>query len=335
MSSVFRSVCRTVRSMRQTRRGAAAVLLAAVAALSACDGGSPITPFVPTRVLAFGDESSVIDSAGRKYTVNALDSTATTIDCATNLIWIQVVATSRYGLVFPECNPNNVANPASRILATPGAKVADLAQQIDRQLAAGPLTARDLVTVMVGANDLIDLYRTYPTNNVDALIAESDRLGQELGRQVNRLVDSGARVLVATVFNLAATPFGRAEKASDTTFDRGALLAAMVQNFNASLRTTIVNDGRRLGIVLADALFDNYLRLPALGGFVNVSDPVCAPTALAPNCNSGTVGPADAAGNPPSSANWLWADPFRLSPAGHAQLGTAAASRASNNPFGS
>jgi hypothetical protein len=320
---------------RAPSRAAAAAVVALAALLGACDGGTPLTPFVPTRVLAFGDESSVIDSAGRKYTVNAVNSTTGQLDCRANPIWIQVLATQRYGLVFPDCNPDNVPNPTSRILATPGAKVADVGLQIDQQLGQGALSARDLVTVMVGANDLVDLYRSYPATSADAILAESDRLGEVLGRQVNRLADAGGRVLVVTVLDLGLTPFGRAERAANTDINRSALLSTMVDRFNGSLRTTIYNDGRRLGIVLADVVVRNINNIPALSGFNNVSTAACAASATLPNCNVNTLGPPDANNVPASATSWLWADSLRLSAGGHLQLGASAANRASNNPFGS
>lgn len=316
-------------------RRAAALVLAGMALLAGCDGGTPLTPFVPTRVLAFGDEASVIDSAGRKYTVNALDATSGQLDCRANPIWVQVLATSRFGLVFPDCNPTGVANPTSRILATPGARVADVAAQIDQQLALGPLSAKDLVTVYVGTHDILDLYRRFPATTGAQLAGEADAIGEALGAQVNRLANAGARVLIVTVPDLGLSPFGLAERAANTDVDRSVFLTNLVDRFNSGLRTTLVNDGRRVGIVLADVLVRNVSRLPAANGFVNAINPACAPTAPLPNCNTNTLGPPDAAGNVASATRWFWADALQPSAGGHASLGTAAANRASNNPFGS
>src|SRR4051812_31191165 len=91
--------------------------LAAFAAglLTACGGGtSQYDPFVPGRVLAFGDENSVIDSQGRKYSINGVKDTldengqtVSAIDCTALQNWAQSVA-SHYGFVFAECNPTNV-----------------------------------------------------------------------------------------------------------------------------------------------------------------------------------------------------------------------------------
>src|SRR4051794_7480576 len=78
--------------------------------LASCGGGDQVEKFVPNRVIAFGDETSVMDDTlnpgnGRKYSVNGTVSTTDqTIDCRKNPLWIQYVA-SNYGLVFPQCNP--------------------------------------------------------------------------------------------------------------------------------------------------------------------------------------------------------------------------------------
>ncbi|HEY2188676.1 MAG TPA: esterase, partial [Caldimonas sp.] len=93
------------------RRVLGGIAAAAVALLAAACGGSsaPATHFVATRVIAFGDESSMIvdtagDANGRKYSVNATVSDVDqTIVCSGNPIWNQSVALL-YGLVFPQCN---------------------------------------------------------------------------------------------------------------------------------------------------------------------------------------------------------------------------------------
>ena len=49
----------------------------AEAVLEACGGGETEQTFTATRVIAFGDETSVINADGSKYTVNALVSGST------------------------------------------------------------------------------------------------------------------------------------------------------------------------------------------------------------------------------------------------------------------
>src|SRR5437763_1751343 len=112
--------------------GSVAVLAATLLA-AACGGGEQSSHFHASRILAFGDESSlIVDPAGTgngsKYTVNAtVSATDPSILCTSNPLWIQGVA-NNYGLVFPECNTGAtpVPAPTSRIRAAFGARAADL-----------------------------------------------------------------------------------------------------------------------------------------------------------------------------------------------------------------
>jgi outer membrane lipase/esterase len=341
MSVAFRTATGT--AARTSRRLVARSVLPVLAAvvLAACGGGSQTTVFIPTRVLAFGDESSVIDSSGRKYSVNALTTTGG-IDCALNPIWIQTVATTRYGLVFPECNPNNVPDPQSRIRAQAGARVADVVRQVDAQIAAGGFRSTDMSMVMAGANDVIDAVGRYPAVPVSSLIAEMVEAGRVLGLQVNRMVDGGSRVIVSTVFDLTYAPFAREQAVANTVVDcprpqgeteRLPLVTCLIDRFNGSLRTTFFNDGRRVGLVLADVLVRSYIQLPALGGFNNVANGACAATTRLPDCSTATLAAPDVNGIAASATSWLWADATRLSAGGQAQLGSSAAARAATNPF--
>jgi phospholipase/lecithinase/hemolysin len=297
-----------------------------------------VESFAPDRVIAFGDESSVIvdvngDANGRKYTVDAtVSATDATLDCKLNPIWIQVLARA-YGFVFPQCNPgpNAVAAPQSRIRAVADARVAGLAAQIDAQLAESPLNGKDLVTVYIGQNDVLDEYAKYPTVGEAQLIANLEAIGTTLGQQINRIADTGAKVVLATVPDVGATPFGLAEKTAHTDIDRAALLTRLTARFNAGMRQTIYNDGRKIGLILADEYFNAVVRIVNAAGFVNVTAPVCDLPALpAPevlNCTNLTL----VSGGSPST--WLWADNLHFSPGGHLSLGNLAITRAQNNPF--
>jgi outer membrane lipase/esterase len=327
----------TVNSTTIGRCALAAALAAALLA-AACGGGGQISSFRAARVIALGDESSLIvdvnhDANGAKYSVNAtVSSTDQTLECAGNPIWIQAVA-SYYGLVYPECNPNHsVIAPTSRIRATFGARAADLATQIDAQQAESGIGAGDLVTVMVGLNDVIAEYQQYPAQSEAQLTANVEAEGAEAGRQVNRLTGAGAKVLLATVIDVGVTPFGLAERAGHADTDRAALLTRLAARYNASLRGTIVNDGRVIGLVLLDELVSAIAKFPGLDGISDVTDPVCDLTksALTPpsilDCTTQTLVVN-------GSTTYLWADDRHLSGAVQALFGNTAVSRAQINPF--
>jgi len=302
-----------------------AVVLAA-AALAGCGGGQQGARFAAVRVLAFGDESSVIDATGRKYTINALRADGPGVDCAVNPLWIQTLATS-FGLVFQEC-PGLVADPTSRILAVPGAKATELAAQIDSFLAE-PQTfgSRDLVTVLVGQNDILELYAGYDGSNPNALVAAAEALGGLVSAQVTRITDTGAKVIVATVPDLGLTPFARAEGS-----ERAALLSNMTNRFNIALLLALPNDGHKIGLVRSDDQVKNLVSFGLSSGLTNVTDAACLPAAPLPSCTTDTLG-SDSSGLAATPNTWLWADATHLSPVGHANLASAAVTRAHNNPF--
>jgi len=111
--------------------------------------------------------------------------------------------------------------------------------------------------------------------------------------------------------------------------DRAALLSHLSARFNATMRATIVNDGRRIGLVLLDEYIQSVVAVVNGGGFTNVVNVVCdttkAPTL--PECTSLTL----VSGG--SASTWLWADTTHLSSGGQQALGSLASQRAANNPF--
>lgn len=299
-------------------------LALASAALLGCGGGtSQIETFIAERVVAFGDETSVLTADGRKYGVNLLNDMGA-INCAAQPIWVQSVA-SVYGHVFAECNPDGVAEPRATMRAAAGARVADFAGQIDAHIAGGGFGAKALSTVLIGQNDVLDLYAEFPTRGRDALLADARARGEEAGRQINRIVALDVRAIVSTVPDLGLTPFARAEREAHVDTDRAELLSRLTEQFNAGLRITILNDGRLIGLVLADEMVQAMTSFPASFSIVNVTGVACA-VAL-PDCTTATL--TEGA----NSLTWLWADPTRLSYGGQNRLALLAVSRARNNPF--
>lgn len=299
-------------------------VLCGAGVLAACGGGTTQQQsFQPERVIAFGDETSVLQPTGRKFTVNALKVDGT-LDCASNPLWVQIVATT-YTFDFSECHPTATNAVKAVMRAASGAKVADLKTQVDAMVAAGGFNSKDLVLMLVGVNDVLELYAQFPTRSEADLTAELRTRGDRIAEQVNRVVGLGGKVIVSTVIDIGLSPFALAQKAALTDTDRSALLSRLVAALNARLRVSIVNDGRFVGLVLADEMVQAMVRAPAGFALTDATTAVC--TAALPDCNSTTL---VANGN----ANaWLWADGTRLSAAGQARLGVLAQQRALNNPF--
>ena len=308
------------------RRCRPAVLAATAALLVACGGGtSQIEVFIAERLVAFGDESSVLTPAGYKYSVNQLTDTDA-LDCESRPIWVQALATA-YGLVFAECNPDNIADPRATMRAVVDARAAGLAAQIDAHVAAGGFGADAMSTVLIGAHDILDLYALFAagTDTRADLLVEARRRGEIIGRQVNRLVDLDVRVIVSTVPDMGKTPFAIAEKAANTDTDRAALLSDLTYELNAGLRTSVLNDGRYVGLILADEMVQAMNKSPASFSLSNITGTAC--TAALPACTTDTL----VTGADPLT--WLWADTTRMGYGGQNRLGLLAISRARGNPF--
>ena len=335
----------TLKLNRSVRLAAGAGLVLAASLVVSCGGsGNAGNSFTAKRVIAFGDESSVINADGSKYSINALQTDNVTLDCASNPIWVQSVA-ANYGLVFPQCNVGAVPAPApaSRIYAFNGAKVADLAAQIDLQGANGGFAADDMATVLVGSNDIVAQFARYPGIPAAQLADELKATGGLVSGQVKRLTDLGAKVLISTVLDLGRAPFAGDRSAGSTNLNPG-VLTLLSTAFNDGLLAELakqVNDGHKVGLVQLDTYaqaVDN-LRAAGAGGFVNTTLVACLPAAPLPTCTTLTLG-TDAAAVPPpavpasaAAATWLWADALHLSPGGQAGLSSLAVSRAQNNPF--
>ena len=308
--------------------------LTALCALASCGGSETQEPFRPNRVLAFGDELSYIETDGRKYSVNAfkITNSATTpptestteVDCARNPLWVQTVASS-FGLVFDRCL-GAATTATGQMLAQPGQKVADLSAQIAAVQGAA-LNENDLALVLVGMNDILELYARYPTEPAAALIDEARARGRIYGERINALAQSGPAVVVLTVPDLGLTPFARAQNTSTGDAGRSGVLSQLTDAFNSRMSVTLINDGRLIGLIFVDIETQNMVRFPSNFGLANVVDAACLSTAVLPSCTTSTLVTGATAGG------HMWADSLRPGPTVQSRMGTLAEFRAKNNPF--
>ena len=341
MTTRLSSAARPRPAPRRWRGLSFAAALVGAVLVAAC-GGSAETQdeFEANRIIALGDENSLLVDPGttrngRKYSVNGtVSDTDASIDCNVFPLWVQVLA-SQYNLRFPECNVGGgvQANPQSRMRATYGARAADLSTQIGTQLAESAFRSDDLVTVLVGSWDVINAYGAYPAKGEDDLVREVEAAAAETARQVNRLADLDARVLISTIPDISYSPWARREAADHTDTDRAALIRRLVLRYNAALRSNIRNDGTHIGLLLTDELTQTVAKLPGTAGIANSAVAVCDParSALVPpsslDCTPLTLIPN---GN---ATSYLWADDLHLTPGAQKAIGNLAVNRARNNPF--
>lgn len=313
---------RAIRS--SLRRAVMAVVTTSVLALglASCGGGtSQVEAFVPQRLITLGDDMSAFTPDGRKYAINGFAADGSTPDCTAQPIWTQVVATA-YGFGFAEC-PVGTGDQKARSWAAAGARVADLKTQVQAQVAAGGFADKDLVTVMIGTHDVRDLYlqsKAASAPSKDALLEAAKDRGIEIARQVNTMVDLGAKVIVATIPDVGLSPWGIAQGT-----EGAAMLKELTAALNGRIRVNILNDGRFVGLVLGDELSQTAARVPAAYSLTDATTAAC--TVAPPDCTTSTLA-ANA-----TAAGWFWADTTWLATGGHRQLGSLAEARARLNPF--
>lgn len=303
----------------------------AVALLASCGGGDQIEPFIPDRIVVFGDEASLIEAPvapstdGNKYTVNGVERAAdgttltATRDCTRNPIWVQVLAND-YGYQFAECL-TTATTARAFMRAEAGATVADVRAQIDQYVASPGFTEADLVAVMAGTHDVVAAVgAANPT-------AAATAAGTALGAEVARITDTGARVIVSTIPDVGATPQGIAS-------GQATLLTSLTTAFNDALQIrlqAIRTGGHSHGLVRGDEVVLVMRRDPGGYGIVNTVDAACL-NAL-PDCDETDAFLVAAARTTSHASDWLWAGPLQLGANAQARLGSAAVYRARNNPF--
>lgn len=327
--------------LRELRRRGARVmapLALSTALLAACGGGtSQVDPFKPARVIAFGDENSVIVDDGThdgfKYSIN--DRRGTTAGKCTALpIFTQSLA-ALYGFVFEQCNPNALV-PKAFAYAVTGARIDDPVSGLAAQIAAvTDLGATDMVSVMIGGNDVIDLFeqvRDGTRSSTDA-IAEAQQRGRRAADMISALLATGAHAIVITNPDLGLSPYARAQELAYP--GAAALLSKLAYELNGYLRTSVEpNDGRFWGMVLADDVVAAMAKVPTafLSTPSNATEAACT-TASAIDCviNDDSTLSSLVAGA--GSTSHLWADDRHLGPSAHSLIGQRVQSRAINNPF--
>jgi phospholipase/lecithinase/hemolysin len=323
-----------------THRWRWAAALAGGVLLASCGGGTQIVAFVPTRILAFGDELSTIEADGRKYSINAFKITdpattpptesTTELDCTRYPIWVQTVAAS-FGLAFDHCLGAATA-ATGQILAAAGAKVADFPTQIAAVQGAA-LGEKDLALVMFGQNDILELYGMYPRVSESDLMTMAEARAKALGTQINELAKSGPAVVVVTTPDISFSPFALAENVNTGDPSRSALISRLVEKFNNRMSVTLINDGHLIGLAYGDIEMQNVAKSPTTYLLANVVDAACLATAPLPDCNTSTLVGATLTTAAATAYSWLWSDSLHPTPMFQDRLAALASNRAHSNPF--
>ena len=306
----------------------------ALVALASCGGGTyQQQTFVPARILSFGDESSRLEGAqGLKYSINGISTATLQIDCSQNPIWNQALANS-YSLVFADCNVNASFETDAVDLTTVDGTVDDVVNKVAAFQAGDTFNGNDLVTIWVGMHDVLAEYQANATGDESVLLTDMNEQGQKLAGVVNAIAAAGAKVILLTIPDMSYTPYGYVESQRGD-FDRAKLLSDMSTQFNLGLRSNILNDGSKIGLVLVDDLVRNATRSPGSYGLISLPNQTygCLDSAPLPTCTPDTLRNDPSTGQQATSS-FLWADATHLGNVLQTQIGNQAVSRAHSNPF--
>ena len=339
LSSLFRRL-----PARGTLAGVGAALL-----LAACGGSTRVEDFVPTQIVTFGDELSLVQSDGRKYSINGFTTdtsvtpNTTVADCKVNEVWTQTLARD-FGLAYAglaaDCRPTTIATANGQMKAAAGARVADVVAQVQAHGAA--FTPQTLVTLQGGLHDVLDAYDAYLAGTLadrTAALAQVGARGAALAAQVDAITDggNGGRVIYATVPDLGLSPKARKDQAAGLCAARGescvTLLTDLSFRFNEDLRRSVRNDGRYAGVLPIDEYLVTMTNVANASlsnnafGLRNTVDAACLTTSPLPACDTTTL-VSGATGT-----SYLWADDLRPGPTWHTRVAFFAVARARNNPF--
>lgn len=303
--------------------------------LTSCGGGTSTQDrFLPSRLVVFGDEQSLLRSDGAKYSVNQIDTadsnangSTTDLLCSSKLLWVQALS-NYYGLQFEGCKVV-AADPVTALnSAVYGAGVTEAEDQVTAfraNILHDDLNNKDLVTVLVGLHDIQSVYLDGNFSTEGDKTVEVEARGARVAALVNAVVATGARVLISTIPDVGLTPWALAQGSAEA-----GMVSRLVSAFNNKLRLGLENDGSKIGLVLLDDLTRAAVQNPGAYAYSDVSEPACALSNrdnLLYTCTTSTLVAAGA------DTSYLWADDLRIGSSMQNFLGSQAVTRASNNPF--
>jgi len=305
--------------------------------VAACGGGSIVSSFTPTRVIAFGDAMADLGQNGRRYTVN--DNTVNNwTEFVARGFGLQLAPSAAGGLSFATGNARITATTdAAGNTGTPS-----VAQQVDAFLAASRPTENDLIMVSAGTSDVIVQAKAVMDGAIGEAQAQQNvqQAADALAAQVRRLVDAGARhVVVVGPYNLGRSAWavqtsqaGLLERLSAISGNTGA---NQPRSFNERLLIAMVDLGATVLYVDAALEFNLITATPEATGFElsNATAVACASVDPGPGIgtgagqvNSNLCTPATIAAGT-DYTRFLFADRVYPTPRGHVIFGDFAFNR--------
>lgn len=305
------------------RRALTAVVCASAALLAACGSSSIESAITPTRFVVFGDAMSDVGQGGSKYTVNDGTDYNTWIEKMVASFGLTVTPASAGGTGYAQGNARVTAKPD----AAGNAATRSVKEQIDAFIASGGAWgSTDMTVINGGPSDIIAEVTAYKNGlQTEAqLEAHVRQAGTDLGLQVRRLVQAGAKyVVVFGTYNLSKTPWAK-------TLNEVDRVGHLTTVFNEALLVNIVDQGEHVLYVDVAYFVNLFVAVPGNYGMVNATDPVC--TSVDPGMGIGVgTGQVNSALCNTSTlreganySQYLFADSVYLTPVALRQLGDLA-----------
>ena len=170
-----------------------ATLMAACVLVGCGGASSTVNPLTPTRIIAFGDSFSTVDTSGyATYSVNASATNATVAS--------RIAAIYGFTLKYISSSSAVIASGTAYSYAAGTATSSNTATQISTYLTYNTPGSSDLFIITAGTQDII---AAAPTNNTTAIATAATALTAA----IQTLTNAGAQyVMVMQPINVARTP---------------------------------------------------------------------------------------------------------------------------------
>ena len=214
----------------------------AACVLVGCGGASStVNPLTPTRIIAFGDGHSAVDTSGYgTFTVRTSDTD--------NTVAGRIAAKYSTTKLTPVTSAASIAATGNFSYADGTARAAGLVTQVGYFFSGGNTPgANDLFIITVGALDIYDAYASSAslTSATDKIVAS-----------VRRLTDAGAKyVLVVYPINMARTPWGNGSATIQAlSYDTGTSCLSFSCKLTTSLNTNYPATSSHNPVLIADLM---------------------------------------------------------------------------------
>ena len=218
--------------------------LLAACALVGCGGASStVNPLTPTRIIAFGDGFSAVDSSGYgTFTVRTSETD--------NTVAGRIAAKYSTAPLVPKTGAVALASTGNFSFASGTARAADTAIQINNFVTGGnTIGSSDLFIITAGALDIYDVSTGLAGASISAATTS-------LVNAVKQLTNAGAQyVLVVYPINMARTPWGNGSASIQAlSYDTGTSCLSFSCKLTTSLNTNYPATSSHNPVLIADLM---------------------------------------------------------------------------------